>query len=84
MSGTVGDKALSGEWERISNKCIEIKEDMKMTFEGQSCNIEDGQGNLVHKLGRDDGLATRDVLAGYLCYVLLARVKFEKKDGPGD
>ena len=49
-----------------------------MMFEGRSCNITDSKGNLVDKLGPQDGITTRDVPAGYLCYVLLARVKFEK------
>jgi hypothetical protein len=35
--------------------------------------------NLIAKLGPQDGVVTRDVLAGYLCYILLARAKFEKK-----
>ncbi|KAH1799168.1 hypothetical protein KXX35_004487, partial [Aspergillus fumigatus] len=33
MTSVVGQKALNGEWERISNKCFEIQEDMIMTFE---------------------------------------------------
>jgi hypothetical protein len=79
MSEAVGDRALNGEWERISNKRVEIKEDMVMMFEGRSCNIINSQGELVETLGPDDGLVTRNLSAGDLCYILLARVKFEKR-----
>lgn len=76
MSET-GDKALGGNWEKISAFAFEIEEDMTMEFEGQSCNIADSEGKLVEKIG--EGYATRDVLAGYRCYVMRARVKFVKK-----
>jgi hypothetical protein len=79
MAEAVGDKALSGEWERISNKRLEIKENMVMMFEGQSCNITNEEGNLVESLGLKDGVVTRNLSAGDVCYILLARVKFEKR-----
>ncbi|EFE41075.1 hypothetical protein TRV_04204 [Trichophyton verrucosum HKI 0517] len=46
----VGAKALSGEWERISNRLLEMKEDMIMSFEGRPCNIVDTENNLVEHL----------------------------------
>ncbi|OCL04532.1 hypothetical protein AOQ84DRAFT_115850 [Glonium stellatum] len=79
MSAKVGDKALSGKWEDIGAHVFEITEDMTMTFEGRSCNIEDGEGKLVKALGTEDGQVTREVLAGYRCYVMRARIKLEKK-----
>lgn len=81
MSDEVGRKALSGEWEWISNKCIEIKEEMVMEFKGRSCNITNNEGDPIPagELGPNDGLAERDVLPGYRCYVMRAHVKFGKK-----
>lgn len=78
MSDNVGDKALSGDTEWISNYCFEIGEHMTMTFEGRSCNITQGNGDLVEKLDSTNGQATRDVYAGYRCYVMRAWVKLEK------
>lgn len=77
----LGEQALKGEWERIGAKCFEMQEDMVFTFEGVSCNIADSENNLIPggKLGSSDGEVTRNVLAGYRCYVMRARVKFEKK-----
>ncbi|CRG82839.1 hypothetical protein PISL3812_00185 [Talaromyces islandicus] len=59
----VGEKALSGEWVRISVKCFEITDRMIMSFEGRSCNIADGEGKLIPngKLGPEDGQTTREV-----------------------
>jgi len=79
MSAKAGDKALSGEWEAIGAHKFEITEDMTMTFEGISCNIKDGEGKLVEELGTEDGQVTREVLAGYRCYVMRARIKLEKR-----
>jgi len=79
MSAKAGDKALSGEWEDIGARKFDITEDMTMTFEGRSCNIQDGEGKLVEKLGTEDGQVTREVLAGYKCYIMWARIKFEKR-----
>ncbi|OJD23306.1 hypothetical protein ACJ73_05342 [Blastomyces percursus] len=80
MSAKVGDKALSGEWEEIKTALkFDITESMIMEFEGASCNIADGEGKLVENLDTTHGLATREVLSGYKCYVVKARVKFEKK-----
>lgn len=76
MSET-GDRALSGDWEKISAFAFEMAEDMTMEFEGQSCNILDSEGMLVEKIGQSS--AKKDVLAGYRCYVIRARVKFAKK-----
>ncbi|KAM5439832.1 hypothetical protein MferCBS31731_004243 [Microsporum ferrugineum] len=80
MSNVVGEKALKGEWEKISNKCFEIQEDMVMTFDGRSCNIADSDGNFVPggNLGPMDGQVMRTVEAGYRCYIMRAMVKFEK------
>jgi hypothetical protein len=82
MSNAVGEQALNGEWERISNKCFEIQEDMIMEFEGRSCNITDSEGNPVPgaTFGPDDGLIEKEVLAGFRCYIMRARVKFKKKE----
>jgi hypothetical protein len=79
MSANVGDKALNGEWEQIGAKYFDMTEDMTMEFQGRSCNIKDGEGSLVEKLGPEHGRVTREVLAGYRCYVLKAWVKFERK-----
>jgi len=79
MSAKAGDKALSGEWEEIGGHKFEITEEMTMTFEGRSCNILDGEEKVVDELGTKDGQVTREVLAGYRCYVMRARIKFEKR-----
>jgi len=79
MSAKAGDKALSGEWEEIGAHKFDITEDMTMTFQGRSCNITDSEGKLVEKLGTEDGQVTREVLAGYKCYVMWARIKLEKR-----
>ena len=78
MSSKVGEKALSGQFEEIGAHKFEITEAMTMTFEGTSCNIQDGEKNLVASLGTADGQVTRQVLAGYRCYIMKASVKFEK------
>jgi len=79
MSAKTGDKAFSGDWERISAFAFDITEDMTMEFEGTSCNIMDSAGNLVEKLGSEHGQVSREVVTGYRCYVIRARIKFEKK-----
>ena len=79
MSVKRGEKALNGEWEKISALAFEISEDMTMEFQGKSCNIADSEGNLVENLGEGHGQVSREVLAGYRCYVMRAWVKFEKK-----
>lgn len=79
MSTKLGDKALSGEWEEIGAKKFEITEDMTMEFQGKSCNIKDGEGSLVEKLGAEHGKVEREVLIGYRCYVMQAWVRFKKK-----
>ena len=79
MPTKLGDKALSGQWEEIGACRFEIPEDMTMEFQGKSCNIVDGEGNTVEELGPDHGRVTREVLAGYKCYVLKAWIKFERK-----
>jgi hypothetical protein len=79
MTTTVGNKALHGEWEEIGAHKFEMLEDMTMTFEGISCNIQDGKGSLVRTLGKKDGQVTQEVLTGYRCYVIRSRIKFEKK-----
>ncbi|KAJ5562670.1 hypothetical protein N7461_001431 [Penicillium sp. DV-2018c] len=75
----VGAKALNGEREWITVYSFEIQEDMVMEFEGASCNIVDGVGNIVAELGPKDGKTERDVHAKYLCYVMRSWVKFQKK-----
>jgi len=79
MSVKRGDKAINGEWEKISALAFEITEEMTMEFHGKSCNIADSEGNLVEQLGEDNGQVSRDLLAGYRCYVIRAWVRFEKK-----
>ena len=79
MGDSVGEKALRGEWEKISIHRFEIVEDMTITFEGLSCNITDSEDKPVHALNKEDGNTTKVVLAGYQCYVMKAWVKFEKK-----
>ncbi|KAF9733851.1 hypothetical protein PMIN01_08194 [Paraphaeosphaeria minitans] len=77
---TVGKTALGGDWETISNYKFNITKDMIMLFQGRSCNIKDGGGALIEKLGEKDGLAERHVLPGYQCFVMKAKVKFVTKD----
>lgn len=79
MSSENGKKALEGEWVRIAGDQFDMSEDMIITFEGESCNITDGEGNPVYTFGIGDGRVTRNVLAGYRCYVMKAYVKFEKR-----
>lgn len=79
MSGKAGDKALSGDWEEISAYRFEITDDMTMEFQGTSCNIQDSERNLVESLGTEHGRVTREVLAGYRCYVIKSWVRFTKK-----
>lgn len=79
MSVKRGDKAFNGEWEKISAKAFDITEDMTMEFQGKSCNIMDSEEKLVEQLGEEHGQVSREVLAGYRCYVIRARVKFERK-----
>lgn len=80
MSVAVGEKALSGEWETISNKCFEIQEDLIMEFEGRSCNITDSEGNPIPDGQFGPGKAKKEVLAGFRCYIMKAVVKFERKE----
>lgn len=77
MSVKVGDKALSGEWEEISNKVFEITESLIMEFQGKSCNILDGEGNVLEQLS--EGYAEREVDSGYRCYVMKAKIRFTKR-----
>jgi hypothetical protein len=79
MSAKLGDKALSGEWEEIGALKFEITEDMTMEFQGTSCNIQDSERELVESLGVEHGRVTREVLAGYRCYVIKAWIKFKKR-----
>lgn len=79
MPFEVGEKALKGEPEQIGAYMFEMKEDMIMTFEGRSCNIFDAKERVVEELGAKDGEVTREVPAGYRCYVMKAKIKFEKK-----
>lgn len=76
----VGERALSGETERISAKCFEIKEDMLMIFEGQSCNITDNKDEPIFAYGSNDGEVRENVKAGYKCYVMRAHIKFKRKE----
>lgn len=76
----VGDKALGGEWESISNHKFEVMEEMTLSFQGRSCNILDSEGNIIESLREKDGLAERHVSYGYQCYVMKAKVKFEQRD----
>ncbi|OJD10021.1 hypothetical protein ACJ73_09976 [Blastomyces percursus] len=46
----------------------------------RSCHIEDSEGRHVDTLGSEDGRVTREVLEGYQCYVLKAKIEFEKKE----
>jgi hypothetical protein len=78
MSTEAGKKAMNGEWVEVTIDRFEITQKMSMTFEGRSCNIEDEDGELVVALGAKDGNVTKEVQKGYLCYVMRAKVKFEK------
>jgi hypothetical protein len=79
MSQKVGEKAMGGEWEEIlTHHIFEITEDMTMTFQGVSCNILDKDGKQLDNLGGPKPV-TRDVLAGYQCFIMKAWVRFEKR-----
>lgn len=77
-STNIGEKALKGEWEEVTRFKFEITEDMKMAFCGASCNIFDAEGNVVESISAKDGQVEKDVHAGYCCYIMRARVKFDK------
>ena len=78
-SSTTGQKALSGEWEYIPGRRLNIEHNMNMSFQGGSCSIVDGDGNLVVELGKEDGLVSEQkVESGYRCHVMHAWVKFVK------
>lgn len=81
MSVKTGDKAFSGNWEDITAFAFDITEAMTMEFSGKSCNIMDREGNVVDELSANHKQVSREVLAGYRCYVILAKVGFEKKTG---
>jgi hypothetical protein len=72
-----GEKALRGDWERIGAFVFELQEDMTMEFDGKSCNILDSKRAVVEIIPQ--GKETRDVLAGYRCYVMEADIRFTKK-----
>ncbi|KAH6716348.1 hypothetical protein BKA61DRAFT_602980 [Leptodontidium sp. MPI-SDFR-AT-0119] len=64
MSDKRGEKEFNGEWENISALAFENTEDMTMGFQGKSCNIIDGEGNLVEPLGDEHGQVSREVPVG--------------------
>lgn len=80
MSELIGQKALNGEFERISVRCIKIDHDMTMTFTGKSCNVMNKAGEVIHTLDESSGVSVQDVSAGDRCYIMRASVKFEKKE----
>lgn len=73
----IGEKALGGEFEKISVKCFEMKKNMLMTFKGHSCNITDEEGKFVGAYGPINEEVKREVMAGYKCFVMRALIKFE-------
>ncbi|PTU21072.1 hypothetical protein P175DRAFT_0501702 [Aspergillus ochraceoroseus IBT 24754] len=79
MAGNVGDKAMQGEWEEILVCVFEIKECMIMEFEGVSCNILDEEGKQqAGPFNEENGLVKQEVRSGDQCFVLKARIKFER------
>ena len=74
----IGQDALSGKREWISVCKFVIDDDMTMTVQGKSCNIQDAQGNRVAKSTEKDGEVTIKVLVGYQCYVMNSYVTFRK------
>jgi hypothetical protein len=50
-----------------------------MIFKGRLYNITDGEGNLVEKLGIEDGQVTKEVLTRYKYYIIRAQIKFKKR-----
>jgi hypothetical protein len=78
--GKFGEKALRGEWEEIPAQVFDIVEEMILHFEGASCNIVNAEGDLVESLTDEEGLATREVFPQYRCYVIRARVMFERRE----
>lgn len=83
MSELIGRKALSGEFEWIPVKCIKINDDMTLTFAGKSCNVLSKADEVICTFNESSGVSTQDVSAGDRCYIMLASVKFEKKENTG-
>ena len=79
ISAKARDKALSREQEEIRAYKFEITEDITITFKGILCNIKDGKGKLVKKLGTEDRQVIREVLTRYKYYIIRAQIKFKKK-----
>jgi hypothetical protein len=55
MTITVGNKALHGEWEEIEAHKFEILEDMTITFEDTSYNIQNRKESLIKILDKKNG-----------------------------
>ena len=72
---------MRGEWEDIGAQVFEISEGMTLHFQGASCNIVDGNGDLVENLTDENGSTTREVYPQYRCYVIKARVMFKRFGG---
>jgi hypothetical protein len=70
-----GKKALDGKWMFVKADRFTIIETMTMTFEGESCYVEDGEGDNVISLV--DVKAERTVYPGYQCHVMKAHIKFD-------
>lgn len=69
---------MQGQWEDISVHKFDIEENMMMSFQGVSCNILDKNEQQLANFGKKDGLVTREVRPGDRCFVLYARIKFDK------
>jgi hypothetical protein len=78
MSTENGQKALNGVKIYFRGEQFEIKEKMKITFKGQSCNILDKEETEVFAFRLQDGEKTEVVLPGYKCFVLEGWVQFQK------
>ncbi|EME39079.1 hypothetical protein DOTSEDRAFT_75684 [Dothistroma septosporum NZE10] len=76
QSTDVGARALRGEWEEVLYHKFVLEADMKICFQGASCNILNHKGDVVETITTKDMETERDVQAGYTCYVLKGQVKF--------
>ena len=70
------EEALAGNKVYIEGFQFMIKKDMRMRFNGKSCNIKRMDGSWV-QYGEGDGEVVEDVKAGDECYVLSANISFE-------
>jgi hypothetical protein len=50
-----------------------------MIFKGILCNIQDSKGKWVEELDIKDRQVVKEVFTRYKCYIIKAKIKFEKR-----